>query len=59
MEITNCLFCRIIKGEIKVHLAAENDYCLAFLDINPASQGHTLIITKKHYENIIQVEQND
>jgi len=48
----NCLFCKIIKKEIPCYKIYEDEETLAFLDITPTSEGHTLIIPKKHYENI-------
>ena len=47
-----CLFCKIINGEIPCLKIYENDVVLGFLDINPDSDGHTLIIPKKHYKDI-------
>ncbi|PIZ55897.1 HIT family protein [Candidatus Uhrbacteria bacterium CG_4_10_14_0_2_um_filter_41_7] len=44
----NCLFCKIISGEIPAHKIYEDDETLAFLDIGPVSEGHTLIIPKEH-----------
>ncbi|MDE5545029.1 MAG: HIT family protein [Malacoplasma sp.] len=44
----NCLFCKIINKEIPCNLIEENAYAMAFLDINPAANGHTLVIPKKH-----------
>lgn len=48
----DCLFCKIIKGEIPCYKIYEDEFVLAFLDINPDSDGHTLIIPKKHYTDI-------
>ena len=45
----NCVFCKIVKGEIPSHKVYEDNKFLAFLDINPQSPGHTQVITKKHY----------
>ncbi len=45
----DCVFCKIIKGEIPSYKVYEDDTFLAFLDINPVSPGHTLIIPKEHY----------
>ncbi|WP_423792592.1 HIT family protein [Methanocaldococcus indicus] len=45
-----CIFCKIVNGEIPAKVVYEDDYVLAFLDINPRSKGHTLVIPKKHYE---------
>lgn len=54
-----CIFCKIIKGEIPCHKLYEDDRVLAFLDIGPLSQGHTLIIPKGHYKTIDQVPAED
>jgi len=45
----NCIFCKIVKKEIPAHTVYEDADFLAFLDINPVSVGHTLIISKKHF----------
>ncbi|MBI4435161.1 HIT family protein [Candidatus Uhrbacteria bacterium] len=46
--MSNCLFCKIIAGEIPCHKVWEDDAHLAFLDINPIREGHTLVIPKAH-----------
>ena len=46
------IFCKIINWEIPAYKLYEDEYVLAFLDINPQTNGHTLIIPKKHYLNI-------
>lgn len=48
----DCIFCKIIKGEIPSMKVYEDDICLAYLDINPDSDGHTLVIPKTHYKDI-------
>jgi histidine triad (HIT) family protein len=48
----NCVFCRIIKGEIPSHKIYEDDNTLAFLDIHPSAPGHTLIIPKSHISRV-------
>lgn len=45
----NCLFCKIINGEIPSHKVYEDEYFLAFLDINPRSPGHVQVIPKEHF----------
>ena len=45
----DCIFCKIIRGEIPSAKILESDSVLAFLDINPVSKGHTLVIPKTHY----------
>lgn len=47
-----CIFCRIIDGSASGHKVYEDDDTLAFLDINPISDGHTLIVTKVHVERL-------
>ena len=44
----NCIFCKIVKGEILSYKVYEDNDFLAFLDINPKSAGHTQVIPKKH-----------
>lgn len=55
----DCLFCKIIKGEIPSNKIYENDKVLAFLDIGPVNKGHALVIPKKHAVNIFDIEEND
>jgi histidine triad (HIT) family protein len=55
----NCIFCKIVKGEIPASKVYEDKEVLAFLDINPISEGHTLVIPKKHYENIYDLPLNE
>jgi len=49
----NCIFCKIVKGEIPAAKVYENHKYLAFLDIGPVNPGHTLVIPKEHYEDLI------
>ena len=49
MSDSDCIFCKIAKGEIPAYKVYEDDDFLAFLDINPQSPGHVQVITKKHY----------
>ncbi|HIH95592.1 TPA: HIT family protein [Methanosarcina acetivorans] len=55
----NCLFCKIITGEIPSHRIYEDDAIYAFLDIYPASEGHTLIAPKKHLSNFTDMNAED
>jgi diadenosine tetraphosphate (Ap4A) HIT family hydrolase len=51
----SCVFCRIVKGKELANYVYENDDVLAFLDDRPVNEGHTLVITKEHFENIFAV----
>ena len=52
----DCIFCKIINGEIPSYTIYEDEIVKAFLDISPISNGHTLIIPKKHFENIYDMD---
>ncbi|MEM3113313.1 MAG: HIT domain-containing protein [Candidatus Pacearchaeota archaeon] len=47
----NCIFCKIADKEIKVEIIYENDNFIAFPDVHPKVEGHTLIVSKKHFIN--------
>ena len=51
-----CVFCKIIEEEIPSYTIYEDDKVKAFLDINPDVNGHTLIIPKKHYKDISDID---
>jgi len=55
----SCKFCRIVKRLEPSWTVYEDELVMAFLDINPASIGHTLIIPKKHYENIYDISEKE
>jgi len=55
----DCIFCKIVKGEIPCFKVYEDDRVLAFSDINPIAEGHTLIIPKKHAENLWEIPGED
>lgn len=54
----NCLFCKIVKKEIPSNIVYEDEEVLAFLDIFPFEKGHTLIIPKNHYENLVDIPED-
>lgn len=54
--MNDCIFCKIINKEIPSKILYEDETVLAFMDINPICDGHTLIIPKKHYEDIYAVD---
>ncbi len=51
----DCIFCKIIKGEIPSKRIYEDDNFMAILDVNPVAEGHTLVISKKHFTNILEM----
>ena len=54
MNDPECIFCKIIRKEIPAEIVYEDSECLAFLDINPVHEGHTLLIPKDHYPYMIE-----
>ena len=55
----DCIFCRIIAGEMPCHRVMETDKVLSIMDIFPASDGHTLVIPKRHFESVYDIETED
>lgn len=52
----NCIFCKIANKEIPGKIIYEDDICMAFLDLSQATYGHTLVIPKQHFANILEVD---
>lgn len=50
--MSSCIFCKIVKGELPATKVYESEDVFAFLDIKPVNPGHTLVIPKKHYVNV-------
>ena len=55
----DCLFCKIVKGQIPSQKVYEDEKILAFKDINPAAPVHVLVIPKQHFENVLDVKEKD
>ena len=55
----DCLFCKIIAGEIPSHKIYEDDKTFAFLDISPISEGHTLVVPKNHFQYVEEMDEGD
>ncbi len=49
----NCIFCKIANKSINAKIIKENDYAIAFLDLSPISEGHCLVIPKKHHLDLV------
>ncbi len=55
----DCVFCRIIAGELPSLVVAEDEHTLAFLDVNPATPGHTIVIPRNHSRDIHAIGPED
>ncbi|XJZ28113.1 HIT family protein [Bacillota bacterium Lsc_1132] len=53
--MSNCIFCKIVNGEIPAAKVYENEHILAFMDISQVTKGHTLVIPKIHKENLFEL----
>lgn len=57
--MTDCIFCKIVSGDIPSYKIYESDSILSFLDIAPVSKGHSLVIPKKHFANLEDIPENE
>jgi histidine triad (HIT) family protein len=58
-ESTDCIFCRIAAGELPAEIVHEDGTTIAFLDINPATRGHALVVPRAHAADIHDVDPED
>jgi histidine triad (HIT) family protein len=54
----NCIFCKIVKGEIPSKKIWEDSEFISFLDVKPVGEGHTLIIPKKHFNTLMDLNKD-
>ena len=55
----NCLFCKIVRNEIPSQRVDEDERTVAFMDINPATRGHALVVPRAHAANLLEIEHDD
>ena len=55
MSDPDCLFCKIVAGDIPADIVAESDTAIAFRDVNPQAPVHVLVIPREHYRNVAEV----
>jgi histidine triad (HIT) family protein len=55
----DCLFCKIVAGEIPATIVAEDDRTVAFMDINPATRGHALVVPRRHTPDLLHIDRED
>jgi len=54
-----CPFCKLVRKEEEASVVFEDDKAMAFMDVRPVSDGHTLVIPKAHYENIYDIPEDE
>jgi histidine triad (HIT) family protein len=55
----DCLFCKIVAGELPAEKVAEDERTVAFMDINPATRGHLLVVPRKHARDLLEIEPDE
>jgi histidine triad (HIT) family protein len=59
MSDSDCLFCKIVAGDIPSTRVAEDERTIAFMDINPGTRGHLLVIPRAHSADLLEIEPED
>ena len=59
MRDPDCLFCKIVAGELPAQIVAQDELTVAFMDINPATRGHALVVPRRHAANVLEIEPDD
>jgi histidine triad (HIT) family protein len=55
----NCLFCKIVAGELPSQIVQEDERTIAFMDINPATRGHSLVVPRRHAKDLLEIDPDD
>src|SRR5580692_7719364 len=55
----DCIFCKIVAGELPGKIIDEDERTIAFMDINPATRGHALVIPRRHARDLLEIEPED
>jgi histidine triad (HIT) family protein len=56
MSDPDCIFCKIVAGELPATVVDEDDRTISFMDINPATRGHALVVTREHVPNLLEID---
>ncbi len=59
MSDPDCIFCKIVAGELPAQKIHEDEATLAFMDINPGTRGHALVIPRRHARNLLEIPAED
>lgn len=59
VEDPGCIFCRLIAGELPASVVDEDDRTVAFMDINPATRGHVVVVPRRHARDLLSVPEED
>jgi histidine triad (HIT) family protein len=56
---SDCLFCRIVAGDVPAQIVDSDEHTVAFMDINPATKGHALVVPREHTQDLMEVSDED
>ncbi len=59
VSATDCIFCKIVAGELPATIVDEDERTLSFMDINPATRGHALVIPRQHSRDLMEIDAED
>ena len=59
MSDPDCIFCKIVAGDLPAQKIYEDDHTIAFMDINPGTRGHALVIPRRHARNLLEIDAED
>jgi histidine triad (HIT) family protein len=58
-EVEDCIFCKILAGELSAETLQEDEHTVAFMDINPWTRGHAVVVARRHSRNLYEIEDED
>ena len=56
---SDCLFCGIVAGEVPAQIVDSDEHTVSFMDINPATRGHALVVSRAHWADLIEISDDD
>ena len=59
MTESDCIFCKIVSGELPATIIREDQRTVAFMDVNPATRGHALVVPRRHARDLLEIERED
>jgi len=55
----DCIFCKILAGELPARIVGEDELTVSFMDINPATRGHALVVPRRHARDLLSIDRDD
>jgi histidine triad (HIT) family protein len=59
MSAQDCIFCKIVAGELPATIVDQDERTIAFMDINPATRGHALVVPRSHADDLLSIDQHE